>query len=109
MPEQLKTVMNTIKPTRGTDGPRRILLVVLILLECVFLLAAFSNQRERTSTGRKWFDWRQTPSPQTEAAWNIEKQKLHQEDTVTEAAIWLLIIATAAGIVRVAKRQNTHV
>lgn len=88
----------------------RVLLVVLILLECCFLFAAFSDWHiDRPGTASAWFAWRQHPSSETEAAWNEERRKLHREELMVELVIWSLIIATGGGIYYVVRRQKLQV
>src|SRR4051812_6553882 len=88
----------------------RVVLVALVLLECGLLFAALSDSHlDRPATARAWFVWRQHPSPETEAAWNVERGKLHREQVMIDVAIWSLIIAAAAGIFYVAKRQRSEV
>ena len=85
-------------------------LVVLVLLECCLLLAAFSDSHlDKPGTGSVWFAWQQNPTPQTEAAWNAERGKLHREQAVIGLVIWLLIISTGAGIICAAKRRKAQV
>ena len=88
----------------------RVLLVVLILLECCFLFAAFSDSHiDRPSTARAWFAWRQHPSSETEAVWKEERRKLHLEELIVGLVIWSLIIATGAGIYYVVRKQKLQV
>jgi len=85
----------------------KIVLAVLVLLECCFLLAAFSRfPINRSSAARALFEWRQNPSPQTEAAWNSERGRLRRDELIIDGVVWVLIITTGAGIFYVFKRQR---
>ena len=85
-------------------------LVVLIGLECCFLFAAFTPSHiDRFSAARAFVEWRQNPSPGTEAAWNVERARLRRDETIFDFVIWTMIVATGAGIYHVARKQRLQV
>ena len=86
------------------------MLVFLVLLECCFLFAAFSDSHfDKPGNGSAWFAWCQHPSPETEAAWNAEKRQLRIEGAIFELMIWSLIVGTGVGLYYVVKKQRTQV
>ena len=89
---------------------RTLLLVVLIMLECCLLWAAFSERHvDKPGAGSAWYKWRQHPSPQTEAAWLAEKRKIRIQEAVVRSVNWLLIIATGAGVYYVSRGQKRQI
>jgi hypothetical protein len=88
----------------------RVVLVLLVLVECFLVFAAFSESHvDKPGTGSAWYAWRQHPSPETEAAWNAERRKLGREEAIVAVTNWLLIIATGAGLYYLIKRQKSRV
>jgi len=92
-------------------GPTRIVLVVtLVVVECFLLIAAFSDAHvDKPSAGSAWYEWRQNPSAQTEAAWLAEKRKMRIQQTAVDSVIWLLIIATGVGVCYVIRGQKRQI
>ena len=89
---------------------RTVLLAALVLLECCFLFAAFSGSHlDKPGTGSAWYERRQHPSPQTEAAWVAERRKLRTEQAIIDGVIWLMIIGAGAGIYYVARGQKRQI
>lgn len=86
------------------------LFAALVLVECCLLFAAFSGAHiEKPGLGSAWYEWHQHPSPQSEAAWLAEKRKLRIEQAAVDSVIWLLIIATGAGLYYVRRRENREI
>jgi hypothetical protein len=92
-------------------APARIaMLLVLVVVEACLLFAAFSDSHiDKPAHRSAWYEWRQHPTPQTEAAWLSEKRKIRAEQVIMEAAIWLMIVGTGTGIFYVVSRKRDRI
>jgi hypothetical protein len=89
---------------------RTVPLFVLLVLECCFLFAAFTGAHlDKPGAGSAWYEWHQRPSPETQAAWLAERRKIRTAEAAIDAVIWLLIVATGAGVYYVGRGQNRQI
>ncbi len=101
------------QPADSTNPPPirlRALLGVLIGLEIFLVFAAFTPiYINRRSARVAFIEWREHPSPDTEASWRSEQGALRHEHAIIESVTWTMIVATGAGILCVARRLQLRV
>ena len=85
---------------------KSLLLVALVALDLLLAAAPFaSNGISRRSSTRAWQDWKRNPSPQTEAIWKAESQRLRWDNSLVDLVFLLLFIVNTAGIVKLMKKD----
>lgn len=80
---------------------------LLILIEILLLPMPWAVFRTNSSQAVKsLIEWRRNPTPQTEAAWLVEKRKLDRYEFVLRAISVTLLIGNAGLIILTWRRLN---
>ena len=88
-----------------TSGRIKLCLAVLLLVELLLLLAAFTPFGiDRPSAARAWHKWKNEPSQKSEDNWNAEKAGLRRETAAFDTIVWILLIVNTGALAITAKR-----
>ena len=83
----------------------KLLLWLLILLECFLLFAVFTPWHIRSSShARAFVNQRQNPTPETERVWQEENRKYKRQTAITNGVLLAMILSNAGAIIWTAKK-----
>lgn len=74
------------------------LLVGLVILECCLFGAAFRGSRLDKPASQALYEWRKNPTPETEAAWQAQEQRVARGRRIAETTAWSLMVVAGIGI-----------
>jgi hypothetical protein len=78
----------------------KMLLIILIVLEAAFVLAAFSPIFiDRRSAAQALVEWKNNPTPENEAIWSREAAALRRERNIIDISIFTLLTVNTVGLV----------
>ena len=82
----------------------KLLMVFLVTIELVIVFAYFQHSEiHRQGTIQSWSAWRRDPSPQNEAEWRVQRDRLRRDHMAIDTALLLLFALNGAGIFLLSK------
>jgi hypothetical protein len=76
------------------------LLIILIFLEVIFALVAFTPIFiDKKSAAQALVEWKNNPTPENEAVWSREATALRRERNIIDISIFTLLAVNTVGLV----------